>query len=186
MGRRKGITADEAKRILEAVKTPWVMDYVVALMETGARPGELASATAAGMASDGKACLMVGKTGERTVYLSAVAQAIFARLVAIHPEGPLFRMKNGDGWNQNASRCVFRRLRKRTGIPHATPYSCRHLFGTQGIRRGVDSILMAELMGHKDVTMLMEHYHHAEKDTLRDAADRATHREESGTSGPTD
>lgn len=176
MGRRAGMADGEEDKVIAAIKSPALRDFVEGMMETGCRPGELSGVTAADLAPDKASMKVRGKTGERIVMLTAKASALVARLTEASPQGPIFLNTRGKAWNRNSLRCSFRRLRKETGIEGAVPYAFRHLFGSRAIERGVDSLLVAELMGHKDVKMLQQHYAHHKAETLRRAAEKATGR----------
>lgn len=184
MGRRKVVSAEDAARAVAAIRSSSFREFVVGLQETGCRPGELAGVTAADVDAAASTLRVRGKTGERTVYLSSAALALVAGLAGRHPSGPLFRCRGGRAWTRNGWRCAFRRLRAKTGIAHLTAYAFRHLFATLAIERGVDSLLVAELMGHSDSKMLMEHYHRARASTLRRAAEAATRSDAGSASGP--
>jgi integrase len=55
-------------------------------------------------------------------------------------------------------------------------YLFRHTFATDALERGVDVITLAELMGHKNATMLSQVYQHVRQRTqhMKAAAERAT------------
>lgn len=48
-------------------------------------------------------------------------------------------------------RCVFKRLKDKTGIARLTPHLCRHTYGTYYIHSGGDMKVLQHLMGHSDV-----------------------------------
>lgn len=171
MGRRSPLPPEDAERVLAAVPDR-LRAYLAMLAETGARPGELAGATAAGLDERVGTLRVVGKAGERTLFLTAKALDVLRRLAAERPEGPLFLNARGRPWNRNAVRCALRRVRARTGIA-AKAYQLRHLFASRAIERGVDSLIVAELMGHSDTSMLQEHYAHHRAEMLRRAAEKA-------------
>lgn len=181
MGRRAGIQDDEAEKVVAAIQSPALRDFVEGMMATGCRPGELSDMKAADVAADGRSIVVRNKLGTRVVTLTGKAAALVARLASARPEGPIFLNTRGKPWNRNSLRCAFRQIRKRTGIAGAVPYAMRHLFGTMAIERGVDSLLVAELMGHKDVSMLQQHYAHHKAETLRKAAEKATGAGDGGT-----
>jgi integrase len=53
------------------------------------------------------------------------------------------------------------RLRKKLNLRNnLCAYELRHAFGTYGIVRGVDIATLAELMGHRDTTMISRVYGH--------------------------
>lgn len=176
MGRRAVMSPDDVPTLIAAIRPNSALsDLVTGLLETGCRPGELAGITAADVAPGGDRAIVRGKTGERTVYLSSRAADLLAQLAIKHPEGPLFRNSRGHAWDRNAMRCAFRRLRRKTGIEGATAYALRHLYATLAIERGVDPLTLAELMGHRDVTMLREFYVRHREDQMRRAAEQAAH-----------
>jgi integrase len=174
MGRRAGMTDEETEALLAAMKSARLREFAEAMIDTGCRPGELSGVTAADIPPDGRAVVVRNKLGQRVVTLTEKSAATFSRLAAEHPEGPIFLSTRGKAWNRNSLRCAFRKLRLSTGIAGAVPYALRHVFGTRAIERGVDSLLVAELMGHKDTEMLRDHYAHHKAETLRKAAEKAT------------
>jgi len=100
----------------------------------------------------------------------AFAWVSLSRMKAGGPRG-------GKPFTRNGIRCRFRRLREK--VPHLAcviSYTYRHGFATDALVNGVGIAEVAELLGHKDLTMIQEHYSHlAEKrDHLRRAAERAT------------
>ncbi|MBI5760414.1 MAG: tyrosine-type recombinase/integrase [Planctomycetales bacterium] len=81
---------------------------------------------------------------------------------------------------RNAIRLRFRRLRRRLKdqLPsNLCAYLFRHTFATGALERGLDTITVAELMGHKDVSMLSQVYQHLRQRTqhMKAAAERATY-----------
>src|SRR5206468_666378 len=100
------------------------------------------------------------------------------RLVEKYPTGPLFRgPRGGRPFTRNGIRCRFRNLRKK--LPHlkgVISYTYRHSFATDALENGVGVVQVAELLGHKDTKMVMEHYQHLRerREHLRQAAVQAT------------
>jgi integrase len=170
--RRRAVPEPEdVARLVGLIDEPPFADLARGLLLTGCRPGELAGATAADF--DGATLRVRGKSGARVVHLSPGARALLGTLADRHPDGPLFRNRRGAAWTRNAMRCGFRRWKARTGIG-CTAYALRHTFGTLAVERGVDSLLVAELMGHRDQKMLARYYYRARAGALADAAARAT------------
>ena len=172
--RRKVMTEEGSRVILDAMPAGPLRDFIDAMITTGCRPGELTSLGASQIDFERSSMIVDGKSGKRSVILTERAIEIMRRLAAANPSGALFRNTRDQPWNRNSLRCAFRRIRSKTGIEGAVPYAFRHLFGSLAIERGVDSLLVAELMGHKDVSMLQEHYAHHKAETLRRAAEKAT------------
>src|SRR5262249_38889939 len=83
-----------------------VRDLLVALRKTGARPGELADLTAAGVDAEAGTWTVKNKTRRktreptRTIYLTGAMVALGRRLVAAYPEGPIFRNAGGRPWTR--------------------------------------------------------------------------------------
>ena len=119
------------------------------------------------------------KTGKpRIIYLNEVMMALTRKLVALHPEGPLFRAPlSKKAFTGNGVRCRFRILRKK--LPHlksviATAY--RHSFATEALEKGVGIAQVAELLGHANTLMVSKHYSQLSQKVqhLRDMANKAT------------
>jgi len=181
--RERIITDEEREQILAAIKDQQFRDFVFALTETGCRPGEVRKLTAADVDLNAgvwvlehhKSRKVTGKP--RFVYLTSAMVELTKRLIAINPEGPIFRGPRGNRpFTANGVRCRFRELRRK--LPHlkgVVAYCYRHTFATNALANGESPAIVAELLGHKDITMLQEHYSHLSQKTaeLRRAAARA-------------
>jgi integrase len=66
----------------------------------------------------------------------------------------------------------FRARVKRAGVRPIRFYDLRHSFGTALIAAGVDAKTVAELLGHKDVSMTLRHYTHPDEASRRSAVER--------------
>lgn len=179
MKRREAIpTAHQVQKMMAKAWGQPFRDFLVALRESGCRPGEVVSLTA-DRVDLGRGVWWVknktrGKTGEeyRPVYLTPVLAEMTARLVKKHPEGLIFRNSRGGTWTAKSLADRFSRLRRRGDLGReCIAYSFRHLFVTDGLERGVPPTTMAELVGHKGLGMIMRHYCHTKLRTqhLRDA-----------------
>jgi integrase len=158
---------DEAKHksLLAAAKPP-LQDFITALYETGARPGEVSRVTAADYHPEIGAWVLVGHKTERhgerrVIYLTPVMVALTERLAAERNDGPLFRNRCGRPWNRQTLIHIFWQLRQRLFGPasRVTPYSYRHLFATQFLLKGGSIATLAELLGNS-VEMVDRHYGH--------------------------
>jgi integrase len=104
-----------------------------------------------------------GKKYNRVIYLNPHAAGIIARLALKRPDGALFRNKVDNAWGKNSLTSRFRGLRKRLGFPfHA--YLLRHGWVTQSLKKGVDSVTVGILAGHRDPSMVAKVYQHLAKD----------------------
>jgi integrase len=181
--RREAIpTTGQVAAILAAIGADPFADLLRALIMTGCRPGEVADLTAGAADPDAGTWTVKNKTrsrtGEptRTVHLTPETVALTRRLLAAHPTGHLFRNTAGRPWTRNAMACRFARLRKKLGLGReATAYAFRHYYVTTALVNGVPVATLAELVGHKDVTMIMKVYSHlaGRADHLRAAARQA-------------
>jgi integrase len=178
------LTPEERQEILAAIKDRHFREFVFAMMETGARPGEVRKVTAAHVHLDlGVWIFKEHKTAKRThkqriIYLNEAMIELTRKLVAMYPEGPLFRgPRSKRGNTRNGIRCRFRRLREK--LPHLAgviSYTMRHSFATNALVRGVGIAQVAELMGHVDTQMVSQHYAHLAGNIqhMREAANKAT------------
>ena len=174
--RERIISPAEWDQLLAAVPDAEFRDLLAFARETGCRPQEaraiedrhldLANGLIILPASEAK--------GERSrpIYLNDAALALVKRLAEANPSGHVFRNTRGGAWTSSAVLSRWRRLRKKTGMEGVCQYSIRHTFATDSLMAGVDSIVVAELMGHADATMVARTYQHLAKNPqyLRQAA----------------
>ena len=182
--RSRIVAPAERKEILGAIKDGQFRQFVFAMQETGARPGEVRKVTAADVDLELGVWVLAEhktehKTGKpRVVYLNDAMLDLTRELVALHPEGPLFRgPRSGRGFTSNGVRCRFRTLRKK--LPHlkdviASAY--RKSFATDALEKGVGIAQVAELLGHVDTKMVSRHYSQLSQQVrhMRDMAKKAT------------
>lgn len=183
--RERIITDEEWRQLFAAIRDQEFRDFVTALRETGCRPGEVRKVTAEQVNLEiGVWVLEHHKTRRKTglprvVYLTPAMVELCKRLVAQWPEGPIFRgpkRKGSKPYSRNAIRCRFRRLRKKLPqLKGVISYTLRHTYITDALARGVSPALVAELAGHKDLTMIETHYSHLseKRKHLQDAARKA-------------
>jgi integrase len=182
--RTRVLTRDEQAEILAAIRDEPFRQFVLAMIETGCRPSEVARVTAANVDHAlgvwvFEAHKTAKKTGKpRVVYLTPAALELTKRLVEKHPEGPLFRgPRGGRPFTRNNIRCRFRRLREK--LPHLAHFVCynlRHTYATQALLNGVGVAQVAELLGHTSTEMVSKVYGHLAGQVahMREAAKKAT------------
>ena len=116
-GRRDVVITDaEYAWILGQVKDEPFRDLLIVCWETGCRPQEALAVEARHVDLDGERWVFPpdeakGKKAHRVVYLTDRALKITRGLMALHPEGPLFRNTDGRPWHPYALNCRFGRLR---------------------------------------------------------------------------
>lgn len=172
---------EQAASVLAAVNGPY-RDFVLALIESGCRPGELRTLTA-DRVDLGQGVWAVlnktrGKTGVtfRTIYLTDTLVELSRRLVAKWPAGEIFRNRDGRAWSKANLGKRMIRLRATMGWgKEITLYGMRHRFATTALVNSVPIATVAALLGHTTTNMVMRCYSklNKESDHLRDAAKRA-------------
>lgn len=163
-----------------AAASPALGNVLLALHQTGARPGEVISVTAAEFYPEqGLWVLDKHKTAhkgrQRIVYLTPEVTSLCKELAQRYPEGPLFRNAHGKPWyDSNYLAQRLRALHKRLGVQGVIPYGYRHGFATDALSRGVADAVVAELLGHSGTAMLHKHSAHltARSQALREPLGR--------------
>lgn len=84
-----------------------------------------------------------GERHERVIFLPDEAMAIIKR--NMRDDGPLFRNTKGRPWTKDSINCRFWRLSKKLTFP-ACAYGIRHSFATDGLKQGIDSLTLAQLI----------------------------------------
>lgn len=153
--------------------------FVVCLEATGARPGELAAATARDYDPELGAIVYHSddtrlegefehKTSrhgkERTIILTGEAKMIVEGLVAKHPIGPLFRTSKGGQWTPRTIARYFIRIRRKLNLPRLSAYTYRHTLATAFLEQGRSVELLAAILGNSP-EVIRRHYSHLLGDT---------------------
>ena len=183
--RERLISAEEKELILSFYPEPDVFrDFLIAMMESGCRPGEVSAVEAKHVNLQIGAWVMPGKTTSRTgnlrvIYMTPRLAEITERQMVRHPEGPIFRNADGNPWNRQAVNCRFRRKRNRKNDPiprDITAYLYRGTWTTDALENEVPVATVAELLGHTGTAMVMKHYSRLrqKRDYLRNAMGQAT------------
>jgi integrase len=163
-GRREKVVSEEQYRALLARFPDSFGDLLQLAWETGARAQELWKLEGrhveltkrrwAFPANEAK-----GKKRPRIVYLTDTAVTITQRLMLKYPQGKLLRNEDGMPWTRHAVSCRFLRLKKKIGEKLCLT-NFRHSFATHMLEEGSDSMIVAALLGHKDLSMLGRVYGH--------------------------
>lgn len=157
------------RRALLAQLSGGVRDLAEAVMLTGARAGELTSATRGKFDARTGVMTFTGKTGTRTVPLGPAALAMFARLSRDKlPGAPLFTRDDGRAWNRAGDWATpINEAAERAGLPAGTClYTLRHSFITEAITGGLSPLEVARLVG-TSLTMIDKHYGHLANEGAR-------------------
>jgi len=181
--RERFLTQEERQRIFDNYpQGDCFRDFLFAMENTACRPGEVSAVTAADV--DLRTGVWEldehktdGKTGEpRVIILTPAMIELTRRLMAEHPEGPLFRNEDGGEWNRNSIRCRFRRVRIKLKLGgDLVAYLYRHAAATDLLESGAGIAQVCEILSHKGTDMVMRHYSKLKqrRDHLRDQLNRA-------------
>lgn len=188
-GHRRRILSDiERVRLLRACR-PSFRAFVLAMLESIARPGEIREVKWGNIRTSGRSTFTVGnlvdgqaffwldtckaenKRGDRyairLIPISARLGRLLARMWGDGRElGDLIFLNNRKvGWTSNAVRCQFRTVRVRADLgvdlrgERIVAYSMRHTAATVAAGAGLKAFTLAELMGHSDVRMTQRYVH---------------------------
>jgi integrase len=165
------------------VKDEAFWDLLVALYESGARPGEIAKLTPANVNMDTGVIGWVRhktarKTGRpRVIYMTPRLREVLERhLVGLGPDDYLFVGRKGNPWNKHSFHSRFKYLRRiQPELQGVVPFSYRSSYAKDALEEGIPEATMAELLGHTSTQMLYKHYSKLSKKVrhLREMAERA-------------
>jgi integrase len=150
----------QRRRLIKAA-VGGLRDLMEAAALTGARAGELTAATCSQFDSRIKTIIFDGKTGARTVLLSAAALGLFKRLAKGKAHSaPLLTRDDGKPWAHSDWDGLVRDAAAKAKLPKGTClYTLRHSFITQAITDGITTLDVARLCG-TSVGMIEKHYGH--------------------------
>jgi integrase len=161
------VMSDEDFARLYAAAPLYLKDILLALRDSGARPGEVLRVEAKHFdAASATWVLAQHKTSHttdrvRTIHLTPRLVELSKALAVKNPAGPLFRRKSGKPFPPAyyLARLV-RSLRKKLGLSDSLiPYSLRHRLGQDLLAGGVPDAIAAEILGHSPM-ILAKHYSH--------------------------
>ena len=135
---------------LSAARNKQVLPFFLLAIETACRRSELLSLKWKDIDLDRQiADLHNTKNGiPRTVPLSSKAVDILKAIKSDSTNGKVFNM------SANAVKCVWRRAVERAGIEGLRLHDMRHEAASRLFEKGLDSMLVAKVTGHKDLRML--------------------------------
>jgi integrase len=146
-----------------------VRDLIEAAMLTGARAGELTSALRNQLDVRTKSLKLTGKTGTRTVPLSAAAFKLFERLAKTKlPMANLLVRDDGKKWNHSDWDDLIRDAAEKAELPKGVClYTLRHSFITTALQGGLAVSDVSHLVG-TSAAMIQKYYHHLVDSHVRD------------------
>ena len=167
--RRTYVSPEIHRRVMDSLAEDGFRSLIELAWETGARPQELrlieprhcdlVRGRIVFQASEAK-----GKKRDRVIWLSETAALIVSMLIASRTgDGPLLRTNDGTAWSAWAISNRFRRLKRVLGLPSLCLYEYRHGFAVRKLDDSIESLTVAQLMGHVDTKMLSRVYGHLDQ-----------------------
>lgn len=160
------LTAEQARRFLDAAKDDALVTLYTAALGTGLRRGELLALTWHDVDVErGTITVRRGKTraAARTVPLPLFAGRALAALVK--RPGPIWPYSPSYVTRHVAVICA------RAGVPRMTFHGLRHSTASILLAEGVDPLTIRGILGHTNVSMT-SHYARSEEPARRDALER--------------
>lgn len=198
---RNALTPAEARRLWDAVDGERLGNFVKLMLTTGLRPGEALGLCWDSVDVDagtltvrravrlerGKARLVDDvktKAAFRTIGLpapavdvlraqrrSVAALKLAARTWAVDDPGLVFPTVQGTPWNPANVRRELYAVCDAAGLPRVRPHELRHTAASVLSDQGVPLELIADLLGHVDVTMVSQVYRHRVRPSVDAAID---------------
>lgn len=178
--RNRALTIEEYRQVLAGAHGPFRI-LVFALWNTGARPSEARRLTWDQVRED-RWVIDNHKTAHKTkkariIYLPPPIQRLMRYLRERSECEHVFVNTRGKPWTSNAIRLQMQRIKQKYGLSSdVCTYLLRHSFGTNAVLNGLNSSVVAELMGHTSTEMVDRVYVHLADQVshLQDAVCRAT------------
>lgn len=166
VGKRRDrlLTMPERKKLLLA-SPPDLRAFLKALLLTGARPGEMATAKVRDLDKTGLLTLD-GKTGRRTIAISLAALNHLTECAGERDaEQPLLIRDDGQAWTRYYWRDKFQAARTAAEMEDVVVYALRHAAITEFIVSGIDPMSVAKITG-TSIDMICKHYGHLMKEKI--------------------
>jgi integrase len=160
--RVRRFTAEEMRALVDAAEGAFKPILTAALF-TGARYGELTRLVIGDFERGSDSLLIrVAKSGKsRHIVLTKEACGFFSRLCAARASGELMLTKaDGTPWGEGHQDRPMRRACKRAGVEHGGFHACRHSYASAAVEAGIPLMIVAQNLGHADISMLQRHYSH--------------------------
>lgn len=173
---------------LEEAANPALRAILIALRESGCRPGELRNARIERCFLDAGVMFVPNKTAratgeaERAIYLSDGLKELLRKLIGVRTEGFIFLTAHGKPWSYTNLEERWQVLKEKVPVPKGvTLYTYRRTFISTALNeKNVNPALVAQLVGHVGLDMLLKHYAQEDPEALKRAVQAVTKHE----SGP--
>jgi integrase len=167
--RIRRFTAEEARALVGAAEEPF-KSLLIAALHTGARYGELGRLVVGDYeARHDSLFIRVAKGGRaRRVILTREASAWFAAICAGRRADDLMFTRDGAAWGPGHQDRPMRRCCERAGVKHGGFHVCRHSYASAAVEAGIALHLVAQNLGHADISILQKHYSHVSDEHRRE------------------
>jgi integrase len=184
--RRRGIVPLAIAEELEKKARPAFAAFLRGLRETGARPAELRRALIEKFDPKAATLTVPNKTvrktweAERVIVLASATVSFLQELIDKRSKGHIFLTSRRKPWSSTNLKEYWKRTKKgckwRDGVEvpkGVSLYTYRHTFLSRAINEAnVNPALVAQLAGHTDLTMLLQHYLQKDPEALRKAVEQ--------------
>lgn len=162
------VTPAEFDTLLSNIKDQPFRDLLILSYDCGARPFEIKRLEARHVELDKQRAVIPAEEAKgkivRAIYFPTErSMEIVRRLAKAHPKGPLLLNNRGHIWTGFAVKNRLEDLDEAMGR-RITHYALRHSFVTRKLLAGVDSHVVASLVGHRDTKMIDSTYSHVAQD----------------------
>jgi integrase len=168
--RVRRFTTEEMRALVDAAEGSFRL-LIIAARHTGARYGELTRLTVGDFEPRSDSLLIrVSKSGKsRHVVLTKEACAFFARLTTGRaPHELMLTHMDGSPWASGHQDRPMRQACKLAGVKHAGFHTLRHSYASHAVEAGVPLMIVAQNLGHADISMLQKHYAHVADEHKRE------------------
>lgn len=169
---RDAAAAGAIDAFLSKITSPALRDIATVLLDTGARPGEIRTLTAGQIDWVASSAVVRGKMGGRVISLTERSRTILLAATKRYAEGPLLRTRHGNPWESSTLNREYREICERAGVK-VVPYHARHDLYRRASKAGVDGVIIAAQLGHKNLRMLVSTYAHVQADQTKEAVEKA-------------
>lgn len=141
--------------------SPWLANLLRLSLVCGLRPGEVRTLQWSRVNLPGRKMVVVGKTGEREVYLTDAAVSILQATPRISNCPYVFAGRRA-GQPIAAVHKALGLVQARAGVEHFRPYDLRHSAATGALAGGADVRSVQALLGHADLATTSTYLHSTE------------------------
>jgi integrase len=159
--RTRYLNTAEAARLLNACE-PDLRDLVRAALETGARYSELRRLVVSDFNGDTSTLhIRRSKSGKpRHIVLTENGAAFFAQLITGRGgDEHILRRANGSPWREKAQHFAMTKACQRAKV-NISFHELRHTWASLAVMNGMQLMVVAKNLGHRDTRMVEQHYGH--------------------------